>query len=232
MKTLHTYIRPLIYFTSLCVGIAIYSATYTAMGTLKAVQWYGFISFAYLYFTLLASPLYTTFPKLPYRPLYFKARKALGLSSFFFALPHAYIGFFGFIQGFEGLQYWSDTYVFSMVCGFIALLIMAVLALTSASGIKKAMGARWKYTHRTVYIAGVLILIHGVTVTIHILRLTPLLIASYIAVIFLLTLESIRLDRYFSRYPIVPRHLVKSLGLPAVSGVLFWSFFLVSHHLH
>jgi sulfoxide reductase heme-binding subunit YedZ len=40
--------------------------------------------------------------------------------------------------------------------GFAALLILAALAVTSTSGIRRRMGKRWQKLHYGVYVAGVL----------------------------------------------------------------------------
>jgi sulfoxide reductase heme-binding subunit YedZ len=90
------------------------------------------------------------------------ARKWLGLYAFFYATIHFLI-FVGLDYGFD----WSLLYgaIFEKryaLVGFIALLILLPLAITSTQGWMKRLGKRWKSLHRWVYVAGILAVIHYV----------------------------------------------------------------------
>jgi DMSO/TMAO reductase YedYZ heme-binding membrane subunit len=63
------------------------------------------------------------------------------------------------------------------------------------------MGRYWKPTQRLVYVAAILIVIHGVTVTIHLTHLRAVLIVTYGFLVLLVALELRRLDRYVTRPP-------------------------------
>ena len=166
MLWLLKYIRPLTYAGVVVFGIAI--VLYAKIQTSIPIQQQGLLikSFAntsvlFLYFTLLASPLYATFPKLPLRAVYIKARKALGVSAFFFGLFHALMAFFISIGGFSGLANITGIYLTSIILGAISLFILTILAITSLKYCIKKLGKYWKPLHRMAYIAGILILIHA-----------------------------------------------------------------------
>src|SRR5437016_2110388 len=78
-----------------------------------------------------------------------------------------------------------------------------------------------------------LILIHGVTVTIHLTHLRAILIVTYGFLVVLVALELRRLDRYVTRsHGALPANLVTLVGLPTLSVLLFWAFFFLDHHVH
>lgn len=225
-------IRFIVYVISIAIAILVYTTSPHRFLYIFDTQWYGILSFILLYFTLLPSPLYAVFPQLPYKQIYIKARKALGVSSFFFALIHSYLGFFKFVGGFDGLQYWSIRFAWSLFFGFIALIILAILAITSLKYFIKRLGKYWKLLHRSVYVASFLIVIHGVTVTMHIINLQIYLVVTYIFLTLLLTLESIRFDKYLKKYKRIPSYVITKVVLPISLILLFWSFFFVNHHTH
>lgn len=225
-------IRFIVYGISMMVALLLYVTSSHRFLYIYETQWYGIVSFILLYFTLLPSPLYAVFPQFPYKQIYVKARKALGVSSFFFALIHSYLGFFQFVGGFEGLQFWSSRFAWSLFIGFISLLILTVLAITSLKYFIKRLGKYWKVLHRSIYVAGVLILIHGVTVTIHIINLQIYLVIAYIFLTLLFTLEAIRLDKHLNKYKHIPSYSITKVLLPIAVVLLFWSFFFMNHHTH
>ena len=225
-------IRFIVYGISMMVALLLYVTSSHRFLYIYETQWYGIVSFILLYFTLLPSPLYAVFPRFPYKQIYVKARKALGVSAFFFALIHSYLGFFKFVGGFEGLQFWSARFAWSLLFGFIALVILTILAITSLKYFIQRLGKYWKLLLRSVYIVSILILVHSVTVTIHIINLQIYLIIAYIFLSLLLTLEALRLDRYLKKYKRIPSYSITKVLLPISVVLLFWSFFFVNHHTH
>ncbi len=130
------YIRRIIFAFSFVLAIGLYAYAQTAYGSqdlkqIRLVQFYAFSSFTFLYFSLLASPLFAAFPQLPGRALYIKARKALGVSAFFFGVLHGYVAFFGSLGGFAGLGFLSERYLSAIVLSASALFILSLLAVTS-----------------------------------------------------------------------------------------------------
>ena len=161
------------------------------------------------------------------------SQRAFGVSSFYFALLHSYYGFFGFVGGLDGLRYWSAYFASSLLCGLVALCILAVATVASIPYLTRHMGQYWKYVPRIIYVAALLILTHGVMVTIHLARLKVILVVIYPLVLFLLGLEILRLDWYATgRYHTLPKRIITLICLPLASIVLFWSFFFLDHHSH
>ncbi len=201
--------------------------------TISTIQWFGFLSLLNLYLSLIISPLYVVFPSIPYKNFAIIGRQAFGICACIYACIHAYIGFFGFIGGFTGLSVWSTKYRFSIVVGTVAIVILLLLTITSYSSIKKYMGIYWKKFHRTVYVCAILILIHSVTVTIHLFHLTEIMIAAYIAIVFLLLLEALRFEKFLRKKGYMKTgHYITRIIFPLCSAILFWSFFGISHHTH
>jgi sulfoxide reductase heme-binding subunit YedZ len=93
-------------------------------------------------------------------PQWVQFRKMLGLFSFFYAFLHFTI------------WYWLDhnlnfTFMINDVIkrpfitmGFIAFVIMSLLALTSNQIAMRLLGVKWKMLHRFIYLIGILGLIH------------------------------------------------------------------------
>jgi sulfoxide reductase heme-binding subunit YedZ len=93
-------------------------------------------------------------------PQWVQFRKMLGLFSFFYAFLHFTI------------WYWLDhnlnfTFMINDVIkrpfitmGFIAFVIMSLLALTSNQIAMRLLGVKWKMLHRFIYLIGILALIH------------------------------------------------------------------------
>jgi len=93
-------------------------------------------------------------------PHWVQFRKMLGLFSFFYAFLHFTI------------WYWLDhnlnfTFMINDVIkrpfitmGFIAFVIMSLLALTSNQMAMRFLGVKWKMLHRFIYLIGILALVH------------------------------------------------------------------------
>ncbi len=228
------YIRGIIYVFSLDLGLLIFLLTYHhgGIGNAEVTQAFGILATLYLYLALLPSPLYQAFPHLPgLRPAQ-RAKKALGISSFFFACIHSWDGFFTAFGGFAMLPYWGMSEIWSLEFGLAALIILAALTITSIKRIKRAMGPSWKPLHRFVYLAGILTYIHIVTITIHSLHTYVWLAVAYLPTIFLLGLQTLRFDRWIARQHPELKGRVMITAFPALSIVVLWSFFFISHHRH
>lgn len=189
--------------------------------------WFGVASTVALYLALLPGALAATFPRLPGLATAQVARRALGVSAFALATPHAFFGFFGWVGGVEGLRWWSADYAASLALGFVAWLLTLALAATSFDGAVARLGDRWKALHRGAYLAGVLTVAHALIVTIHVLpdALRRWLVVGYAALAGLLWLEALRLRVRWGKG-------IAFGGLAVSLVVAFWSFFLVSHHRH
>ena len=92
--------------------------------------------------------------------LLLKARRTMGLYSFFFAAAH-FLMFVGVDYHFNlGLllpDIATKKYVWA---GVPAFLILAALAITSTNGWKRRLRKHWRTLHRFVYAAGGLVILH------------------------------------------------------------------------
>jgi DMSO/TMAO reductase YedYZ heme-binding membrane subunit len=190
---------------------------------------YGLLSLAFLYVSLLPTPLYLAFPALPHKIAVIKARRALGVSAFLFGALHTYIAFFDQLKGFSGIAFYGNKYHLAIVVGAIGLAILALLAVTSFDLVVKKLGSAWKILHRFVYLAGVLIIVHVLLLGTHYSDLPNSLIAqiSFMGLAVLLLLEAKRFDSFLaSRY-----NFKITLGLATVLVfVLAWDG--LQHFIH
>ena len=89
-----------------------------------------------------------------------RQRRALGVACFAYALLH-WLSYAGFLLEWQwqnlGQDLLNRPYI---VVGFLAGLMLAVLAGTSNNASVRALGLRWRILHRLVYPAALLILIH------------------------------------------------------------------------
>lgn len=180
------------------VNIAGFIQFYVPEGSLQIIrieQWCGFISIALLYIAIVASPLTKVFPKLPGKEQYLHARRAIGVSAFYYAALHVYITFFLQLGGFAGLGYLNATYTWSLGFGIFALAVLFVMAATSLDWVVDHMGfKRWKLLHRLVYFASLAVLLHLLLIGPHYDNgLTIAGAITYGAAAFLIVLEILRI---------------------------------------
>lgn len=186
------------------LGIYLYITQTIPTGILqteRVTQTFAFSSLLLLYAALFASPLFAVFPKLTIRAQYIHARRALGISAWYFAVLHASFAFFGQLGGFNGLFYLSNTYLFAIALSFTALLILSAMAVTSFDQVlKKLTHKKWKLIHRFVYLALLLIVIHALMLGTHFQTLTDSIPQiCFVLLAILLIFEAIRFDRYLSK---------------------------------
>ena len=83
-------------------------------------------------------------------------RRMLGLFTFFYALMH-FLAWFVLDQGMLMSAILEDlTERPFITLGFIAVVLLALLAATSFTAIRRRMGRRWQSLHNMVYLIGVL----------------------------------------------------------------------------
>ena len=155
---------------------------------IRTQQIYGFICLVFWYIALIISPIGYIIGKHRIKHIEF-ARRAIGVSAFYFALLHASIALFGQLGGISEIQYLPDLFKWSLLGGAIALFILALMAATSFDKVIKFMRFRnWKWLHRLVYTAGVMVILHIWTIGTH-LAYTEIQVAGYLALIILIGLE-------------------------------------------
>lgn len=83
-------------------------------------------------------------------------RRMLGLFTFFYALLH-FLAWLILDQGLLMSAILEDIIERPFITiGFIALLLLTAMALTSTSGMRRRLGQRWQTLHNSVYLVGVL----------------------------------------------------------------------------
>src|SRR5258708_1943827 len=166
-RSLFTNVRfyVLIFSVLLSVGFYLYVRLTIPEGALQIIrltQYYALSALTYLYLAVLAGPLMYVAKWFPFRAQYLKARRAIGVSAFYFGLLHALLAFFGQLGGFAGLFFLSGNYLLAISLSFTALVILFLMAATSFDAmVTKLTFPKWKLLHRFVYLVIVLILIHA-----------------------------------------------------------------------
>ncbi len=202
------------FLSSVVIGLFVsMTVSPAAAAYLLLTQIFGFISLTLLFLVLLPGPLYRLFPQAPFFIEHRKYLGPLGISTFYFALLHACISFWGLYEGFSGLMYLPTRYLLAACFGFIALLILAALAGTSFDYARIKMGANWKRLHRTIYIGGFAAASHIAMSGTHFKEGADpigLIGITFFAVI--VFLNAITFNRYLSeKYPTVPPLLLTFL---------------------
>jgi DMSO/TMAO reductase YedYZ heme-binding membrane subunit len=204
---------------SFILSLGVYFWVLTAYGSqrtqiIRLTQFYALISLAYLYITVLIGPLMYLFYSFRYKNQLLKARRAIGVSGFYFATLHSSIAFFGQLGGVNGLGFLSNTYLIAIILSFTAYLILLLMAATAFDWVIARMKfKKWKLLHRLIYLALLLIVIHGLMLGTHFMDLSSTIPQIFtIAFGLLLILEAPRLDLFlkqnFSWYPSAPVALV------------------------
>ncbi len=190
--------------------------------TIRLTQVFAFVAVIYLYLTMLIGPVIHIFPQLPYAQKLKHARRALGVGVFYFAFLHAYNAFFKQLGGFSGLGFLSERYLISIGLSAVALLIFFLLTITSFDKvIIKMTFVRWKWLHRSVYLAGVFTFIHAVMLGSHFIELSAAIPQLfYVAAASLCLLHGYQLGGYLEkRFAEVSRWgVVVIIGVALLAG--------------
>ncbi|CAB5503709.1 hypothetical protein THERMOT_1838 [Bathymodiolus thermophilus thioautotrophic gill symbiont] len=113
-------------------------------------QW----AFRFLLLSLLVTPLNQI---LPFSII--KYRRMIGVFSFFYACLH--LGIFLISQEFSGALIVEDIVKRPYVTiGFLAFILLFLLAITSTNKMMQRLGKRWKKLHKSIYLIAILIAIH------------------------------------------------------------------------
>lgn len=169
-----------------------YIRTQQIFGLLCIVFWYG---------AMIISPLGYVIGKQRMKHVEF-ARRAIGVSAFYFAALHSGVALWAQLGGPAQLQYLPELFRWSLIAGAGGLIILGVMAATSFNAVVNYMTPkRWKVLHRFVYAAGILVIIHIWSIGTH-MAYTGVQIAAFVALVALLGLEFYRLakvlnDKYF-----------------------------------
>lgn len=230
MRDLLYNIRFYVLSASIILSLAIYLWIVSTISlgisqTAKLVEVYGLLSIIYLYLTLLAGPFCYTFRSFPYREQYLKARRSLGVATFYFAFLHTAISFFGQLGGFAGFGFLDNNYLLAVVIGFIALFIFSLLAITSFDYfVAKLSFPKWKLLHRFVYLAGILVLVHTVMLGTHFSTFSDFIPQlTFLGLVFLLLLEAPRFDKYLRKFIPIPQFGISFVITAVVMSVMYFT---------
>lgn len=168
------------------------------LAVIKLTRLYAFSALGFLYAALLIGPAIRVFPFVPLKSKLIHARRAVGVSAFYFALLHSNLAFFGQLGGFGGLGYLDGRYLLAIGLSFTAEMILAAMAATSFDYMVKKLTYRWwKFLHRFVYLAGTLIVAHALLIGSHYRDLfSPVALVSFGLLAFLLAVEAIAWAKY------------------------------------
>lgn len=121
----------------------------------------GLLSVCYLSASLAVTPVLLLISRLGRGAVFgqwlLQRRKHFGLASFIFAAAHL----LHYIRYSDGLIVaWLEAFDLPFLVGWIAFIVLAILALTSNKGSIRRLKRFWKTLHRLVYIAAALTFWH------------------------------------------------------------------------
>jgi sulfoxide reductase heme-binding subunit YedZ len=165
---------------------------------IRAEQVFGLLCVLYWYVALVISPIGYVIGKQRMRHIEF-ARRAIGVSAFYFALLHAVVALWGQLGGLGQVHYLPSLFKWSLLGGGIALGVLFIMAATSFDRVVRFMTFRWwKWLHRLVYAGGILAVLHIWTIGTH-LAYTNVQLAALIALVVLSGLELFRVTTLLNR---------------------------------
>jgi len=93
-------------------------------------------------------------------PRWLQLRRMLGLFAFCYALLH-FLVYLGPFQGFDGHEIYKDLVKRPYITiGFISLLLLVPLAVTSTDRMQRRLGRQWRVLHRLIYLIAPLVVLH------------------------------------------------------------------------
>lgn len=195
---------------------------------IRLTQLYALTALGCLYFTILATPLYDTFPKFPFKNFYLKETPTLEIATFYFAFLHMYFAFFKQLGGFGGLWFLSSNYLIAVSLGFASLSILFLLTVLSFTFIKTKLSMqKLALLNKSLYLVGLLILIHAFMLGTHFQKITDMLPQIiFISCSFLFLLEANRLDIFLQKKTIFTKRF--GLSMSVTIGLLL-CFFLFTY---
>lgn len=199
MKTRKSLLPRIINGVSIAIFLCLISA-YLLNGLgdapIRALQlWSGRIAFFFLLASLTITPLRLVTGFSIIIPL----RKTFGLNAFYYAFFHLIV----FLVLNYRLKWVAIVDAFAdqrfILPGAVAFLILLVLAITTINPVKRAVKKIWRKIHLWVYPANVLVLLHYTWIANGTFpphqkpKVLPLLLAFYLALLFVLRLQIVKM---------------------------------------
>lgn len=194
MKNLFSNIRFYILLFSISLSIITIIIPSTSYQLTKI---FAFFAVGFLYLALLVGPATYIFTWLPFRGQMIKARRAIGVSAFYFAFLHM-LSALNYLGGITTILSLPLQQQIPFMFGSIALDILFLMAITSSDKAVRIMTfPRWKFLHRFVYLAQVLIALHVFLIGKDFAqKFSPIPILTYIAILLLTTLQILAIFKH------------------------------------
>ena len=158
LKIIRLYLKPIVFLICLLPIILMLSDLFEISGTLGAnpieniQDRFGIWGLRFIVILLLISPL----KKISGIIWLIQFRRMIGLFAFFYVLMH-FLVWLLLEQSLLMPAIIEDVTKRPFITiGFIALLILLILASTSTSKIRRSMGKKWDKLHQSVYLASIL----------------------------------------------------------------------------
>ena len=158
LKIIRLYLKPIVFLICLLPIILVLTGLFEISGTLGAnpieniQDRFGIWGLRFIVILLLISPL----KKISGIIWLIQFRRMIGLFAFFYVLMH-FLVWLLLEQSLLMPAILEDVIKRPFITiGFIALLILLILASTSTSKIRRSMGKKWDKLHQSVYLASIL----------------------------------------------------------------------------
>ena len=162
LKIIRLYLKPIVFLICLLPIILVLTDLFEISGTLGAnpieniQDRFGIWGLRFIVILLLISPL----KKISGIIWLIQFRRMIGLFAFFYVLMH-FLVWLLLEQSLLMPAIIEDVTKRPFITiGFIALLILLILASTSTSKIRRSMGKKWDKLHQSVYLASILCVWH------------------------------------------------------------------------
>ena len=123
------------------------------------LHWTGLQSTRLILLALAVTPLRLFFPRACWVMWLMSKRRAIGVASFVYALLHlvAYLVYKGDLQSIV-----QEGQAIGLLTGWLAFVILLLLAVTSNNYSQRLLQRRWKTLHKAVYLGAALTLAHWI----------------------------------------------------------------------
>ena len=158
LKAIGLYLKPTVFLICLLPLILVLSDLFEISGTLGAnpieniQDRFGIWGLRFIVILLMISPL----KKITGIIWLIQFRRMIGLFAFFYVLMHFLVWLLLEQSLLMSAIIEDVTKRPFITIGFIALLILSILASTSTSNIRRSMGRKWGKLHQSVYLASIL----------------------------------------------------------------------------
>lgn len=192
LTTLQTWQRGIRLYIAAAIGLVSVEVVWwsislfgsTRLAAYRIEEFYAWFAVGLLAITLLVGPFLKIASQLPTsaKRMIGDSRRMLGIGAAWFASLHATTAYLSQFR--TSNPFGLPTHDLQAIClGFVAVICLLALALTSFDRAMKTMGIWWFRLHRLVYLAALAGLMHAVMIGAHATNLTSLVALTALAVI-------------------------------------------------